>query len=146
MKKRRDHLIQLSFGAALLILIFIGAMVHWTTRKLIGTNADALDTYQVVENLNTLLAGIYRAESSARGYVLYEASEDYDSFQSAITDVREVLKSLEPIFAADPEQKVRFDGLKSAVDRKINFSSQKIELRRSQGFDPEKKKAQVKCY
>jgi CHASE3 domain sensor protein len=138
-KKTYDRLIMLSFGVALLILVFIGGMSYLTTNSLIETNAKALDTSRVIEKLNILLAKIYRGESSARGYILSEASEDYDSFQSAITDVREDLKALEPIFAGNPEQKARLDALKSAVVQKINFSTQKIELRRSQGFNAAQK-------
>jgi signal transduction histidine kinase len=136
MKKSNDHLIMLSFGFALLILVFIGGMFYWTTRRLIWTNTKALDTYQIVENLNALLAGMYKGESSARGFMMSEAVEDVEIFRAAIAEVQTVIRDLEPMIAENPEQKARFEILRSAVNQKIEFSNHKIELRKSQGFNP----------
>lgn len=135
MKKTYDRLIMLSFGVALLILVFIGGIFYRTTRSLILTNAKEVDTYQLLENLSTLLADLYRGESSARGFMMSEADEDFEIFQAANAKVQAVLHDLEPMFAQNPQQKARFEALRTAVNQKIEFSSRKIELRKSQGFD-----------
>ncbi len=136
MKNAHDSLIRLSFGIALLILIFIGGMFYWTTHNLIQTNAEALDTYQVVQKLNGLLASLYDGESAARGFMLSEDPEDFDSYQTTIAEIRKRLRDLGSMFNGNPEQKARFQALKSAAEKKIEFSDQKLELRRSQGFEP----------
>jgi len=136
MKNTYDNLIRWSFGMALLILVFIGGLVYWTTRSLIETNAMALDTYQVVEKLNGLLASLYDGESAARGFMLSEDPKDLDSYQTAIAEIRKRFEDLGPMFNGNPEQKARFQALKSSVDEKIEFSDHKLELRRSQGFEP----------
>jgi signal transduction histidine kinase len=135
MKNTHDNLIRLSFGLALLILVFIGGMFYWTTRRLIETNAMALDTYQVVNNLNALLACIYEGESAARGFMMSEDPQDHDSYEKATAQIREILEELGPMFDENPIQKARFESLKSAVNRKIEFSNQKTVLRDSQGFE-----------
>ena len=135
MKNAHDNLIRLSFGIALLILIFIGGMVYRTTSGLIQTNAKALDTYQIVEKLNGLLAGIYKGESSARGFMMTENPQDFDSYQTATAEIQKVLGELDLIFDKNPEQKARFESLQSEVDKKIRFSNQKLELRRTQDFE-----------
>ena len=135
MKQTKDYILRMSFGIALLILAFNGGMSYWTTQRLIETNAKTLNTYQLVENLNGLLAGLYQGESAARGFVISEEPEDFDSYQDAIRDIQSAIQSLELLYASNPEQKIRFEELKSIIYQKIEFSNQKIELRRSQGFD-----------
>jgi signal transduction histidine kinase len=134
MKNAHDNLIRLSFGIALLILVFIGGLVYWTTNSLIETNAKALDTYQVLEKLNGLLAGIYNGESSARGFMMSEDPRDFDSYRTAAAEVQDILAVLDSMYDKNPEQKARLESLKSAVNKKIEFSDHKLELRKSQGF------------
>jgi signal transduction histidine kinase len=135
MKNTHDNLVRLSFGFALLILVFIGGLFYWTTHRLIETNALVLDAYQVVEKLNGLLASIYKCESSARGFMISADPQDKATFQSAVAQIREILIELDPMFDKNPEQKARFESLKSATNRKIEFSNQKLVLRDSQGFE-----------
>jgi CHASE3 domain sensor protein len=135
MKLTYDGLIKLSFGIALLILVLIGGIFYWTTHRLLETNLKVLDTLQVVENLNGLLAGIYQGESSARGFIVSGEAEDLDSYQVSVTEVQEAIRSLEGEITNTPDQKARFENLKSAINQKLGFSSRKIELRQSLGFE-----------
>jgi len=135
MKKTHDNLIRLSFGIALLMLLFIGGSFYWTTSQLIQTNAMALDTNQVIEKLNALLAYVYKGESLARGFMMSGDPQDLDSYQSAVAEVLKAQADLDSVFDKNPEQKARLESLKAAVNEKIEFSDQKIELRRSRGFE-----------
>jgi len=135
MKNTKDILIRLSFGVALLILVFIGGIFYWTTQSLIETNAVALDTYKTVENLNELLACFYDGESAARGFMMSGEDQDLDYYKEATAGIREILEKLGPMLAENPEQKDRFELLKSDARRKSEFSDHKIELRQSRGFE-----------
>jgi signal transduction histidine kinase/CHASE3 domain sensor protein len=135
MKNRRDNLLRLGFGIALLILFLLGSIFYWTTRRLMRINALVLDTHTVVENLSNLLTDVYKGESAARGYVMSGEDRYFNAYQNAIAETRTSLENLEHTIANTPEQKSRLRILKSVVNEKINSSNQKVELRRSQGHD-----------
>ena len=133
MRIAQDKILSLGFGSALLILILIGSIFYWTTVQLRHTNEQVLQTREIMENLNSLLTGIYAGESSARGYVISGDSEYLKVYQSAIADTREALQNLEVLTVRSPQHATRFKTLKAKVQDKIEFSDRKIELRRSRG-------------
>jgi signal transduction histidine kinase len=135
MRKIHDNFLQLGFGIALLILIFIGGMVYWTTHRLIRTNSMALDTSRVVENLNKLQAAIYKGESSARGFLMSEDPDDLDNYRSSISEIQQTLQALEDTFTNNPPQKERFLDLEPLVEKKIESGNRKIELRMAEGYN-----------
>jgi signal transduction histidine kinase/CHASE3 domain sensor protein len=135
MKNKRDNLLRLGFGIALLILFFLGSIFYWTTNRLMRTSALVLDTHEVVENLSNLLTAVYKSESAARGFVISGEDRYFKTYQNAIAETQTSIQNLERTIADTPEQKSRFKTLKSAIEEKIDFSNHKVELRQSEGKD-----------
>jgi signal transduction histidine kinase len=133
MKIKKDNILRLGFGAALLILVLIGGMFWGTTRQLTRMNEMVVETREVVDNLGALLTGIYTGESSARGFVISGESEHLKVYQNAIADTQKAIHALEGATIDSPVQAAHFETLKARVQEKIEFSNRKIELRLTQG-------------
>ncbi len=135
MNQRADVLVRSGFALALVILVAVGVLAYQSTNGLIDHESDVIHTYQVIGRLDELRVEMLEVESAARGYALSGAADLLEPYYDAIRSVGGTLDALKKLIADNPGQQRRFDSLQATVAEKLDFSQQKIETRKTKGFN-----------
>lgn len=127
--------IALGFGTILAILTAVStASLHSITRQ--AETVKSVDhTYQVLENLETLLSQMKDAETGQRGYVITGEASFLDPYQTARSAIRRDLQTLRQLTVDNRKQQQHLDALEPLIAQKMAFIQKTIDLRRAQGFE-----------
>jgi methyl-accepting chemotaxis protein len=123
------------FALALAIAVVIGGVSYRNTSQLVESAEWVTHTYQVLENLETLVSSLKDAETGQRGYVITGEERYLEPYTAALGTVDEVLKNVRKLIADNARQLRRLDTIESLAANKLAELKETIELRRNKGFD-----------
>ena len=123
------------FALALVIAVVIGGVSYRNTSQLVESAEWVTHTYQVLENLETLVSTLKDAETGQRGYVITGAERYLEPYNAALGIVDQVLKNLGRQIGDNARQLRRLDTIESLAANKLAELKETIELRRNNGFD-----------
>ncbi len=94
-----------------------------------STHAVILETSAIISSLNA-------TEAAQNAYVICGARADRERWQRHLSDVNEHLQVAQPLTADNPPHQKHFLELTPAVQRRLKFSQQLVDIREKEGAAP----------
>jgi diguanylate cyclase (GGDEF)-like protein/PAS domain S-box-containing protein len=130
-----EHLkVQFAFGAAILALIAVGTISYRAVIASGESDRWVLHTYEVLGNLNKLLAALESTESSYRGFALTGDESSLQSYRSGIEDAAKAERAVRDLTVDNPVQQQRLPALERLIAEKSQFGDSVIDIRREKGL------------
>ena len=121
------------FGAAILLLVFLGVIAHWSATATLAEIASVRATRAELDATRELMQQVERLQSGTRGFVITGRDEFLAPHDSAARYLPLVLARLRTLSAADPVAHRLADTAAALVARRIAFDDTTIALRRHRG-------------
>lgn len=120
------------FASALVILVAIGAVAFYNTRKLVAVTEARAEARQFLWDLDRVVSSIRGAQNEQRAYLLTGANENLtafhdlsDSFAAALLDLKR----------RDPSMRQRIDELLTLIDSEVQGLLNIVTTRNIKGLD-----------
>jgi PAS domain S-box-containing protein len=126
---------QLAFGAAIAILIVVGAFSYRSVVMSSENDRWVQHTHEVLENLDELLFAMASIESSGRGYILTGDESYLEPHRESGLSVAQHEAALRLLTADNADQQRRLSLVEGLTAQKIQFVELVGDLRRAKGFD-----------
>jgi PAS domain S-box-containing protein len=123
----------LGFFLALLLLVATGTLAGLRLRATIAAGDSSAHTWEVLREVETLLADLTEAESAQRGFILTGSEAYLAPYEKARTDVPADVSRLRQLTMDNPSQQERLRTLAPLIDAKLLELQQTIDLRRRSG-------------
>lgn len=123
-----------SFALGLLIIAALAIFAYTTTRELIITSRWQNYTYEVIRELNTLIANVQEAEATQQAYLITEEPIYLEQYKNTIPEIQKNLNYLLKLTADNPKQQQRLAVLKPLISQRIARMQKGIALRQNQGL------------
>jgi len=122
-------------GFVLVLLVFLSINVYAFINVVSLNNSTELErhTYEVLEELEVVLAELLNAETGQRGYLITGAERYLEPYNAGKADVYTAIDTVEALTADNPNQQERVKRLRPLVDAKLAELKQTIDLRRGTG-------------
>jgi CHASE3 domain sensor protein len=117
------------FGLAAAILVVIGLISFWSTRRLIDANRLVSHTQEVLTTLDNLVSAIKDIETSQRGYIITGSEASLGPYTAALPDLEQASKHLRTLAADYPEQQRRLDALEPVIAARLRELRQAVDAR-----------------
>jgi diguanylate cyclase (GGDEF)-like protein/PAS domain S-box-containing protein len=127
--------VQFAFGSAILALLVMGTVSY---RAIIVSNESdqwVKHTYQVLANLNNLLASLQSIQGSSRGFALTGDVSLLQTYRDSIDSAAQAEKTVRDLTVDNPRQQIQIPVLEALIAKKIHFNDTIIGLRRSKGME-----------
>src|ERR1700733_9834789 len=127
--------VQFAFGSAIAALLVVGTVSYRAI--IVSSESDqwVKHTYQVLANLNNLLASTQSIQASYRGFALTGDESLLQSYRDSIDSAAQAEKTLRDLTVDNSRQQIRIPILETLIAEKIRFSDTIIDLRRSKGME-----------
>ena len=126
--------IRLAFGAAVLILIILGAICYHAIAVSSASDQWVDHTHTVIANLQDLLAAMLTVESTCRGYVLSGDESFLAEYRAGVLRTQTELTTVRQLTLDNAGQQSRLNILDPLAASKIQLAEKVIEVRRTQGL------------
>jgi len=126
--------VQLELGAAVLILLALGAISYRAMVKASEASQWVQHTHAVINNLQDLLLAMESVESSYNGYVLTGKESYFKSYRASISSAEQDVASVHNLTLDNPDQQRLLSSLQRVAAEKIQFAEMVSGVRRDQGF------------
>jgi diguanylate cyclase (GGDEF)-like protein/PAS domain S-box-containing protein len=126
--------VQFAFGAAILALIAVGTISYRAVIASSESDRWVQHTYEVLANLNEVLAATDSLESGYRGFALTGDESALQSYQSSIGNASLAEKTVRDLTVDNSVQQQRLPALDQLIARKIQFGDSVIVIRRTEGL------------
>jgi diguanylate cyclase (GGDEF)-like protein/PAS domain S-box-containing protein len=126
--------VQFAFGAAILALIAVGTISYRAVLASTESDRWVQHTYEVLGNLNKLLAAVESIESSYRGFALTGDESHLQSYRVSIGNAAKAERTVRDLTVDNPTQQRRFPALEGVIAAKIQFGDTVIGIRRTKGL------------
>ena len=120
--------IGIGFAVSLAALLTIGTMLNLNLRELNADSGWVTHTIQVQQKLESLLAEMLQAESTARGYELVPDASSRALFQTAMTKADQDYKSVRVLTQDNLNQQQRLDKLEPLLQARFQALQKLMEL------------------
>lgn len=120
------HIVLLAAG--FLVLVAISAASALLIFKSRDDAAEVVHTVEVQNQTNTLLLGIQRAESSARGYLLTLGPEFLSEHEKAVAAITPDLDKLARLSADNPVQVENIRRLRTAIETRLDQFAREMQF------------------
>jgi diguanylate cyclase (GGDEF)-like protein/PAS domain S-box-containing protein len=130
----RNRKVQFAFGSAILALLVVGTISY---RAIIVTSESdrwVQHTYEVLGNLNKLLAAMETIQASYRGFALTGDEANFLAYHENIENAAQAEKAVRDLTVDNSVQQVRLPALERLIAEKIQFADDVIGLRRTSGL------------
>ena len=126
--------VQFAFGSAIAALLVVGTVSYRAI--IVSSESDqwVKHTYQVLANLNNLLASAQSIQASYRGFTLTGDESFLQSYRVSIDSAAQAEKALRGLTVDNSRQQIRIPILETLIAEKIHFGDTIIDLRRSKGI------------
>src|SRR4051812_29590964 len=114
-------------------LIVIAALSFRSVGSLRTNNAEVVHTYQVLEHLAHISAGLKDAETGQRGFLITGEQDDLAPYEQARKDLEADQQDVRALTADNPAQQQRLDRLAPLVRAKLAELQETIDLRAGPG-------------
>jgi methyl-accepting chemotaxis protein len=123
------------FGLSALTLVMVAVVSYYSTNRLIENDALVEHTYDVRNRLADLISDFIDGETAVRGFVI-TAEENYlDPYKESLKTIMPTLDRLRTLTADNPRQQQRLAQLAPLVELKLAQFKDRIETRRTGGFE-----------
>jgi diguanylate cyclase (GGDEF)-like protein/PAS domain S-box-containing protein len=126
--------VQFAFGVAILSLVAVGTISYRAVIASSESDRWVTHTYEVLTNLNELLAATHSLGSSDRGFALTGDESYLQSYRLDIADATKAVRAVRDLTADNPAQQQRLPTLEELLAAKIRFGDLLIDLRRKKGL------------
>jgi methyl-accepting chemotaxis protein len=123
-----------AFGAALAMLVVVGAMSHDSTTKLVDSAEWVRHTHQVLTGLDEFLSALKDAETGQRGYIITGEARYLEPYQGARELAEQKLEEVRELTSDNPNQQQRLIAMEPLVAGKFTELQETIDLRKQKGF------------
>jgi diguanylate cyclase (GGDEF)-like protein/PAS domain S-box-containing protein len=127
--------VQLAFGFALLALVAVGTVSYRAILASRESDRWVQHSYEVLENLNSLLAATESIEASYRGFALTGDESHFFSYRASIDNANKAERTVRDLTADNPVQQNRIPVLERLIAEKIQFDDTVVGLRRTRGLE-----------
>jgi methyl-accepting chemotaxis protein len=123
------------FGLSALTLLMVAAVSYYNISRLIENDSWVKHSHQVRTELSSLLSDLADAETGERGYVITGDESFLEPYRSALGTIKGTFEHLRKLTEDNPSQQRRMAALLPVIDAKLADLKQRIDARRTQGFD-----------
>jgi CHASE3 domain sensor protein len=134
-RSRADRQVQLAFGAAIAILLVVGALSYRSIVVSGESNRWVRHTLEVLENLQDLRSAMETVASSIRGFVLTGKDSYLDPYRAGISSIKERAATVRNLTVDNAEQQRMLPPLETLVAERLEHAETIISLRRAQGLE-----------
>ncbi len=127
--------IRLAFGAAVLILIIVGAICYHAISVSSASDRWVDHTQSVIANLQDLLAAMLTVESTCRGYLLSGDESLLAEYRPGVLQTQSELAILRALTSDNASQQSRLNILDLLAKSKIQLAEKVIAVRRTTGLN-----------
>ncbi len=127
--------VTLSFGLALLLLLFLSLVTYRDALVLIDSNRGVVHTQEVLVTLEQVLSDLKDTETGQRGYLITGEEPYLEPYNAARSAVERRMQHLYTLTADNPDQQQRLAVLEPLVMQKLAELQETIALRARAGFD-----------
>jgi PAS domain S-box-containing protein len=124
-----------SFGAGVLVLLFVGAAAAWNAHRFEDTFRRVDHTHAVLSSLEQTLIGVLGMQASSRGFVITGQETVLRQFHGGAKTVSDAVEKLHELTRDNPVQQNRLDHLEPLLDRSRALMEGRIQSRRLRGLD-----------
>lgn len=117
-----------ALALAVLLLLVTGAATIWGIGNFSASAARVEHTYRVINAIESTVAGVRAAESSARAYRLTGRAEQQAEYLAALPRVHQQIAELVALTVDNPDQQRRAQALQALAQRRLNESARLIAL------------------
>lgn len=125
----------LGFGVALVFPLLIGSIAYRSSASLLASRAPIVHTYQVLGELDGLMAALVDCETGQRGYLLTGDDKYLEPYEKGAASVDRALAHIGSHTADNPRQQGRLKSLVPLVAAKLDELKETIKLRREKGLE-----------
>jgi PAS domain S-box-containing protein len=131
-----ERKVRFGFALAAAALIAVGILTYISVLRF-REDAGLVDhTHQVLNGLSELVSSITVAESGQRGYIITGKEEYLQPYQASRQAVGEQMQRLRDLTSDNPVQQQNLNSLTPLVAQRLNLMASRVDLRRTQGFEP----------
>lgn len=131
MKLQVQQKIQAGFAVALAFLLVIGVSALWSEQRNAEIFRAVEHTYQVLDQLESMLVGMLNTETGYRGFVITGDETFLQPQQAGIAAIQESLTAAKRLTQDNPDQQRRLAALEPLIQEKISRANTVVKLRRS---------------
>lgn len=124
------------FALAVAIMAIIGINSYFALNRLVDAASWKDHTYQVMNNLNTLLSDLKDAETGQRGYIITGEGLYLEPYNTAIGKIEPDIEILRKQTADNQIQQERIVTLKAKTVEKLSELAETVNLRKLKGLGP----------
>jgi methyl-accepting chemotaxis protein len=122
-----------AFGACVSILLLSGALTQRSATRFVGLTAWVVHTHDVLENLQTILAGLLDAQGEARGYLITGDGKYLEASDAAQGTALKSIAEGRLLTADNQPQQARYDTLKLLIDARFRLMRELNDVRTRKG-------------
>jgi diguanylate cyclase (GGDEF)-like protein/PAS domain S-box-containing protein len=126
--------VQFAFGAAILALIAVGTISYRAVIASSESDGRVQHTYEVLANLNRLLAVVESLESGYRGFALTGEESYLQSYRSSAENAVQAENAVRNLTMDNLGQRQRLPALERLIAEKIQFGDLVMDIRRTRGL------------
>jgi PAS domain S-box-containing protein len=127
--------VQLAFGAAIVILLAVGALSYHSMVMSSESDRWVRHTNKVLENLQNLVSDMGSVESTYRGFVLSGDESYIESYRESILNAKKDEAVVRNLTVDNPKQQRQLPVLEELMAQKIRFGDRMSSLHRVKGLE-----------
>jgi len=120
MKQSLTRNLAIGFGFSLLILLGSSVASFFSIQNLLTSSQWVNHTYEVISNLNDVVAPIREAETSQRGFLITNDPIFLEPFHGSFEESITALDHVKTLTSDNPAQQVRCDQLRELINKRFN--------------------------
>jgi methyl-accepting chemotaxis protein len=118
----------LGFGLALVLLLVIGGVSFWSIGLLVETTSWVSHTYEVLDNMESLLSLLKDAETGQRGYLLTGDANFLVPYRNALADLAKQFEKVRRLTRTNDLQQERLKVLEPKLEMRLKQIKETIDL------------------
>jgi PAS domain S-box-containing protein len=130
-----NRTVQLAFGSAVAILLVMGTLSYYSTVASDESDGWVRHTHEVLDDLQSMTAGMAEVSSSIRRFVITGEDSDLEPYRAARSEVERLAPVLRNVTRDNPEQQRRLSILEKLATERMQRAESIIALRRNQGVE-----------
>lgn len=120
MKQSLTRNLAIGFGFSLLILLGSSVASFFSIQNLLNSSYWVNHTYEVISNLNDVVAPIREAETAQRGFLITDDPVYLESFHGSFEESIAALEHVKTLTIDNSPQQVRCDRLRELINRRFS--------------------------
>ncbi|MEN9222417.1 MAG: CHASE3 domain-containing protein, partial [Thermostichus sp. BF3_bins_97] len=135
-RRKKHYLLKVTAGFGI-AAILLGGVTYLTQRNVLRlpqVTAQVAHTFEVLKNLEGLLAETRSAETDQRGYLLTNDIHYLNNYRATLQAIPTRLRLLRELISDNPAQQERLAQVEQLLERRLNSLQESIDLRDQEGL------------